>query len=55
MADHGRSRKVQKIDQKRSYNIMETKVSKEALAAFRHKAFSIPSHTKKEDKEKGKV
>lgn len=54
MRVRGRSRKEQKNDQIRTYNIMEreNKASRQAQAAFHHKAFGIPSQNKKMESDK---
>lgn len=39
MGKHGRTRKEQKVDQARTYSVMETKVSQQAVDAFHHKPF----------------
>ena len=39
MGKHGRTRKEQKVDQTRTYSVMETKVSQQAVDAFHHKPF----------------
>lgn len=50
MGKHGRTRKEQKVDQARTYRIMETKVSQHAIDAFHHKPFCCSESTHKENK-----
>ena len=50
MEKHGRTRKEQKVDQARTYSIMETKVSQHAIDVFRHKPFCCSESTQKENK-----
>lgn len=50
MGKHGRTRKEQKVDQARTYSIMETKVSQQAVDAFHHKPFCCSESTHKENK-----
>lgn len=50
MGKHGRTRKEQKVDQARTYSVMETKVSQQAVDAFHHKPFYCSESTHKENK-----
>lgn len=50
MGKHGRTRKEQKVDQARTYSVMETKVSQQAVDVFHHKPFCCSESTHKENK-----
>lgn len=50
MGKHGRTRKEQKVDHARTYSVMETKVSQQAVDAFHHKPFCCSESTHKENK-----
>ena len=50
MEKYGRTRKEQKVDQTRTYSVMETKVSQQAIDAFHHKPFCCSESTHKENK-----
>ena len=50
MGKHGRTRKEQKVEQTRTYSVMETKVSQQAVDAFHHKPFCCFESTHKENK-----
>lgn len=50
MGKHGRTRKEQKVVQTRTYSVMETKVSQQAVDAFHHKPFCCSESTRKENK-----
>lgn len=50
MEKYGRTRKEQKVDHARTYSIMKTKVSQQAIDAFHHKPFCCSESTHKENK-----